>query len=437
MFVFDKAFHTVPDEGHLNTGFYHEKNQYMSNIAAGTHESGILGHGSLFIDIFKSNTPYDTILTDAITDETDLLYLIEPWPCFNGLKEKEGLEGISNPRMWDSVLLNVPEKILQLAKDKRLTILFHIPEFTTALDLIDSTLKNRCVTLEIPESQFKFISGIKYDGWYYWPGFEYSQLVNHMFGDKAIPEVNLKRRKKKFTCLNRIDKGHRRYVAVNLWKRELVKSGFFSFSFGKFKFDGTNYVLGKTEWDEDPGEAREYDAIDWDMPYYEWKKFYDTGPWTADELTIEEHNHHWHVEAQHYKQAYWNFVTETGIEDVPFLSEKTFKPIINLQPFIIMGGCGSLKLLQDLGYKTFGEYIDESYDSFENPQVRVKAATRQAINLAKMTHKEHIKLIKQIKPILEHNQQHFFSSKNRIENFVKYIHGADPAYNWLKDCKYA
>ena len=47
-----------------------------------------------------------------------------------------------------------------------------------------------------------------------------------------------------------------------------------------------------------------------------------------------------------------------------------------------------------------------------------------------------IKSIKQIKPILEHNQQHFFSSKNRIENFVKYIYGADPAYNWLKDCKY-
>jgi hypothetical protein len=339
--------------------------------------------------------------------------------------------------MWDETLSHIPEKILQLAKDKRLFILFHIPEFTTGLKFINNNLKNRCEILKIPLSQFKFISGIKYKDWYYWPGFEYSQLLNHMFGDKPIAEVNLKRRKKKYTCLNRIDKGHRRYVAINLWKRELSKAGYFSYSFGKFKFDGSNYVLGKTDWDEDPGEPREFDVIDWDLPYFEWKKFYDTGPWTADDLTIEEHNHHWHVEAQHYKQAYWNFVTETGIEEYPFLSEKTFKPIINLQPFVIMGSLGTLKLLQDLGYKTFGDYIDESYDTMENPQVRIKAATRQAINLATMTHKEHVKLMKQLKPILEHNQQHFFSSKNRIEHFVKYIYGSDPAYDWLKDCKYA
>lgn len=436
IFVFDKEFHTVPNEGHRNVGFYHERNQYMSNVAAGINNTGFLGHGSLFIDIFRSETPYDTILTDNITDETDLLYLIEPWYNFNGIKEKEGFEGIANPRMWDETLTHIPEKILKLAQDKRLTILLHIPEFTTGLSLIDRNLKNRCAILKLPESQFKFISGVKYKDWYYWPGFEYSQTVNQMFGDTPIQEVNLKRRKKKFTCLNRIDKAHRRYVAINLWKRELSKSGFFSFSFGKYKFEGGDYVLGKTEWDEDPGEPAEFDCIDWDLPYYEWKKFHDMGPWIADELTIDEHNHHWHVEGKHYKQAYWNFVTETGIEDVPFLSEKTFKPITNLQPFVIMGGRGTLALLHDLGYKTFGDYIDEAYDLIENPQSRIKAATRQAINLASMTHKEHIKLIKQIKPILEHNQQHFFSSKNRIENFVKYIYGADPAYNWLKDCKY-
>lgn len=430
MFVFDKKLHTVPNEGHLNTGFYHEKNQYMSNIAAGTSESGFLGHGSLFIDIFKSGSPYETILTDDITDEIDLLYLIEPWPMFNGLEDKGD---IANPRAWDATLKYIPAKVLKLAQEKRLTILFHVPEFTTGIELINNNLKNRCKALKLPESQFKFISGIKCEDWHYWPGFEYSQLVNHMFGDNAIKEVNLKRRKKKFTCLNRVDKGHRRYVAVQLWKREFASKGYFSYSFGKFKFEDGSYVLGKTEWDEDPGEAREYDVIDWDLPYYEWKKFCDQGPWTADDLTIEEHNNHWHVEEQHYNDAYWNYITETGIEKYPFLSEKTFKPIANLQPFVLMGGKGSLKLLHDLGYKTFGDYINESYDNIGNPQSRIKSATRQAIELASMTHKEHIALMKKLKPILEHNQQHFFSSKNRIENFVKYIYGSDPAYNWLKD----
>ena len=434
IFVFDKEFYTVPDEVNFRAGFYYEKSQYMSNVASGQTDTGILGHGSLFIDIFKSKSEFKTILTDNITDETDLLYVIEPWPMFNGIKGKKGYENIGHPINWNQTLEFIPKKILQLAKDKRLIILFHIPEFMTGLDMIDKTIKNRVTILKIPESQIKFISGVKCDGWYYWPGFEYSQLVNYVHGDDTISSVKLTQRKKKFTCLNRVDKGHRRYVAVNLWKRELVREGYFSYSFAQFGFEKGHYILKKTNWDDEP---HEYNPIGWDMPYHEWKKFYEMGPWTADKLTIEEHNHHYHVEPQHYNDAYWNYVTETGVENEPFLSEKTFKPIANFQPFIIMGGRRSLKLLQDLGYKTFGDFIDESYDNIKIPEIRIKAATRQAIILAKMSHAEHIKLMKQIKPILEHNQRHFFSSKNRIENFVKYIHGDKPDYNWLKDCKYA
>lgn len=428
IWVFDKKLVTVPDEGHIRSGFYYEKTQCMSNIASGIADDGMLGHGSLFIDIFKSGLPYETILTDNITDEMDLLYLIEPWPMFNGLIEKDGLSDIKNPVNWNVTLKHIPEKILQLARDARLTILLHIPEFTFGLHLIKENLVSTIEYLKIPTEQFKFITGIKDDDWYYWPGFEYSQQVCYLDAP-VVQEVNLKRRKKKYTCLNRIDKGHRRYVAVNLWKRELAKDGFFSYSNQRFTYNG----LEESGWDDEPYG---FDAIDWDLPYYEWKKFYDSGPWTADRLTIDEHNHHWHVEEQHYKQAYWNFVTETGTEMEPFLSEKTFKPIANLQPFIIMGSRNSLKLLHDLGYKTFGDYIDESYDNIPSPEIRVKTATRQAITLAKLSHAKHIKLIKQLKPILEHNQRHFFSSKNRIEHFVKYIYGHNPAYDWLKDCKY-
>jgi hypothetical protein len=326
IWVFDKQFHTVPDEGHICSGFYYEKTQYMSNVAGGIADDGILGHGSLFIDIFHSGSKYDTILADDITDETDLLYLVEPWPMFNGIKEKAGMEDISNPVNWHRTLEFIPENILQLARDKRLIILLHIPEFTFGLPFIKAHLRTLLRTLKITKSQFRLISGIKDKDFYYWPGFEYSQLVCYNDVD-VVKSVNLKRREKKYTCLNRIDKGHRRYVAVNLWKRNLAFKGFFSYSFGKFTYEG----LVKAGWDEEP---RGFDPVEWDMPYHEWKRFYDTAPWTADKLTIDEHNHHWHVEKQHYEQSYWNYVTETGIEDIPFLSEKTFKPIANLQPFI-------------------------------------------------------------------------------------------------------
>jgi len=105
-------------------------------------------------------------------------------------------------------------------------------------------------------------------------------------------------------------------------------------------------------------------------------------------------------------------------------------------PFVIFGSYKSLETLQDLGYKTFHGFIDETYDSIIDHEVRIKLAAQQAYKLATMSHHEHIKLMHQLQPILEHNQKHFFSSKYRMKEFVKYIKNGDPAVNWLKDCIY-
>ncbi len=49
-----------------------------------------------------------------------------------------------------------------------------------------------------------------------------------------------------------------------------------------------------------------------------------------------------------------------------FLSEKTFKPIACSHPFQILGAKGSLKELRKLGYLTFENLFDESYDELDN-----------------------------------------------------------------------
>ena len=50
-------------------------------------------------------------------------------------------------------------------------------------------------------------------------------------------------------------------------------------------------------------------------------------------------------------------------EHTLFLSEKLFKPIACMHPFIVLGNRDSLKKLREMGYKTFDGFIDESYDS--------------------------------------------------------------------------
>lgn len=64
-----------------------------------------------------------------------------------------------------------------------------------------------------------------------------------------------------------------------------------------------------------------------------------------------------------------SIISEARFEDeegTVFLSEKVFKPIASHHPFIVMGNKHSLKELKKLGYKTFSNWIDESYDELDN-----------------------------------------------------------------------
>jgi hypothetical protein len=62
-----------------------------------------------------------------------------------------------------------------------------------------------------------------------------------------------------------------------------------------------------------------------------------------------------------------------------FFSEKIFKPMVYMQPFIILGQPNSLSMLRSMGYKTFGNVIDERYDSIQDDAKRLHAAINSAI----------------------------------------------------------
>lgn len=64
---------------------------------------------------------------------------------------------------------------------------------------------------------------------------------------------------------------------------------------------------------------------------------------------------------------HWNYYSEM------FITEKTFKPILSNQIFIIIGPQGILKKLQEFGFRTFEEIFDESYDSLPDATRAFKA----------------------------------------------------------------
>ena len=64
-----------------------------------------------------------------------------------------------------------------------------------------------------------------------------------------------------------------------------------------------------------------------------------------------------------YKNTYISLVTETFFyEDDYIVTEKVYKPMSHFHPFIILGSPYTLKYLRSMGFKTFGDFLDESYD---------------------------------------------------------------------------
>jgi hypothetical protein len=117
-----------------------------------------------------------------------------------------------------------------------------------------------------------------------------------------------------------------------------------------------------------------------------------------------------------YKNTYISIVTETIFfqEDFNFpagyLSEKIWKPIGHLQPFILVGPANSLKYIKErYGFKTFHPYIDESYDSVINDDLRLSMIENEIEKFSNKSTEEKIKFLNNVKDICIYNRKLFLN----------------------------
>jgi hypothetical protein len=94
-----------------------------------------------------------------------------------------------------------------------------------------------------------------------------------------------------------------------------------------------------------------------------------------------------------------------------FFSEKIFKPIVFMHPFILVGRPNSLKLLRDSGYQTFDGIFDETYDTIENDIDRLNAVESEITRLNSLASGKWATMLPKIKSIVEHNYKHYISSR--------------------------
>ena len=127
-------------------------------------------------------------------------------------------------------------------------------------------------------------------------------------------------------------------------------------------------------------------------------------PWAYDLQRV------WAVAPDYVASAtdcYLNIVTEANYKNNGMIrhTEKIFKAINLMQPFVIVGELGQLASLQTQGYRTFGQWIDESYDSIEDPQVRVFAAAEAAREFISQDTARLADIMTEMLPILLHNKK--------------------------------
>ena len=104
-------------------------------------------------------------------------------------------------------------------------------------------------------------------------------------------------------------------------------------------------------------------------------------------------------------------VTETAYNGKKqHLTEKSFKPIVMQQPFILQSCKGSLEYLRRYGFKTFGEFWDESYDEFDDDR-RTEEIGKLLFDINTMSQKEKASLQNAVSKTVEYNYQWFYGEQ--------------------------
>jgi hypothetical protein len=175
-----------------------------------------------------------------------------------------------------------------------------------------------------------------------------------------------------FLSYNRATRNHRIRFIVDLFEKNIIDKGLISCN----KLFGTDFLISN--------EVKEFFETKTPM-------FIDTMPELKYNLAVN-------ITKEDYERTFISIVTETLVDDgTLFFSEKIWKPIMVGHPFMIYGNQGSLKYLKSLGFKTFSNWIDESYDDEPDRDVRSTMIVNELEKLSFKTKEELIKIREEMK----------------------------------------
>lgn len=140
-------------------------------------------------------------------------------------------------------------------------------------------------------------------------------------------------------------------------------------------------------------------------------------PWLVDQNTVDSTSSARCGQQEYalWQKSLFQIVNETVFYASKLhLTEKIFKPIVASRAFILVGAPGNLAYLRSYGFRTFDAWIDESYDSIEDPEKRLDAIASEIKKLSMLSSKQIQNLYRDMQHVLAYNKQHFFTNFRQL-----------------------
>ena len=243
----------------------------------------------------------------------------------------------------------------------------------------------------VPEHRMHLIS---------YPSARYAFASSHM-SDFAEPQYDTETIPEKlFLCWNRRFRPHRSLLMISLDKLGLVDRSYYSMGKVDPEFQTQEFIHSAPI---DLDNTNVYNLTREDLNNLVSKLPLEIdGETEIGEMCADRTGN----ARKFYQNSLLSIVTETNW-DLPHLTstEKSFKPFRDKHPFIIVGVDGALKSMRNLGFKTFSEFWDESYDEIEDCHLRLLKIIEVCNEIGSWNNEQILHFKRNVKSILDHNYQ--------------------------------
>lgn len=188
-----------------------------------------------------------------------------------------------------------------------------------------------------------------------WDNIYFTRMTNKNIKHNFV--ANTETRNKKIVCLNNYNKWHRSEVVQYLRDNQMLSDTHTSYINGPPHLQtqnislGTNFDAVDTETSDNIGEWQ-------DSPPFEIMN--DAYTYVATETFYTDEN---------LTYAYGD--VDLGLGQATFITEKTLKGFYYELPMLVVGTPRTLVSLRELGFKTFPEFFNETYDEQICPNIRM------------------------------------------------------------------